>query len=129
MTTPPAGEKTTMSVAISKASCLSQLEIWKWAGLLPLLVLTHIAGTVTQSVFWVSFGLGATLVSLSHIKLAQTLSQVLQLDNIYVIYVLHDDDDDDDCVSKCQGVAAQSCFYKNSTLCIRNEWVAYEDDH
>ena len=38
-----------------------------------------------------------------------------------------DSDDDDDC-GKCQGVAAQSCFYKNSTLCIRNEWVAYDDD-
>ena len=99
-------------------------------GLLPLLVLiTYKAGTVTQSVFWDSFRLGAILVSLSHIKLAQTLSQELQLDNIYVmyvIYVLHDDNDD--YCGKCQGVAAQSCFYKNSTLCIRNEWVAYDDD-
>ena len=42
-------------------------------------------------------------------------------DDGYAIVVVDDDDDeddefdDDDC-GKCQGVAAQSCFYKNSTL-------------
>ena len=69
--------------------------------------------------------------SISHIKLDQPLSQKLRLDN----NVSNDDDDDDDndkdededdC-GKCQGVAAQSCFYKNSTHCIRNEWVSYDD--
>ena len=48
-------------------------------------------------------------------------------DDGYAIVVVDDDDDeddefdDDDC-GKCQGVAAQSCFYKNSTL-LHQKWV------
>ena len=38
-----------------------------------------------------------------------------------------DDYHGDDDGGKCQGVPAQSCFYKNSTHCIRNEWVSYDD--
>ena len=80
-------------------------------------------------------------VSLSHQTGSIAVSQELRLDNIHVShdddgegdddvdddFDYDDDDDDDDNGGKCQGVAAQSCFYKNSTLCIRNEWVAYDD--
>ena len=66
-------------------------------------------------------------VSLSHQTGSIAVSQDVSHDDDDDDYDDDDDDDDADDGGKCQGVAAQSCFYKNSTLCIRNEWVAYDD--